>query len=85
MTPGEALRILAALCDAMWDGDITGRASAGEVSRELGGGYGHPDAQNMGRNLAILERGGLVESKDEGWGKMWRPSAAVRVLVEQSE
>lgn len=82
MKPGEALRILGAACDAMWNDRLDGWASAGEISSQLDRGYGRGDAQRMGAHLAALERRGLFESQREPWGKSWRPAAAVRALLE---
>jgi hypothetical protein len=82
VTPGEALLILSASCDAMWNGRLDSWASAGEISSQLDRGYGRGDAQRMGAKLAALERRGLFESKPEPWGKSWRPAPAVCALLE---
>lgn len=82
MTPAEALRIMAAAVDATWNGKLDSPVSAGEVSNQLGLGDGRGPAQTMGRKLAQLERAGLVESRHQGWGKMWRLAPAARDLLE---
>jgi hypothetical protein len=62
-------------------------AAADEVARTQAGALilghappAHGDAQRIGAKLAALERRGLLESRDEGWGKLWRLAPRVRGL-----
>lgn len=78
-TDGEVLRILAAMVSATYDDRAEGWAAADEVAHQLGLSPDTPRRpQVTAARLAALERRGLVESKHEGWGKMWRPSTSVR-------
>ena len=82
MKPAEALTIVAAVARRSWNGKLSEHASADEVAAEVERMGGEStNAQGMGRKLRVLEGLGLVESKQEDWGKMWRCSPKVRDLV----
>lgn len=84
----EVLRLLAAVAEGSWNGDLANHTSADEAGHILARqrGVGQPErgeAQRVGSKLAALERRGFVESKREEWGKLWRLAPRVRRLLEE--
>lgn len=90
MAPPEVLRLLAAVAEGSWNGDLEKHTSADEAAHILARhraeepplprGY----AQALGHKFAALERRGFLERQRTDWGNTWRLAPRVRALFDGS-